>query len=136
MATHFEDTEGQAPALENVIPALERLDSLIGATNASRISALHNALPDLEWLAEALAAERAEQVTGLRNFGMAESLHRLKNSFKNSVPSLMLSILLVGRDWDQDELSGVRRNSIPMCWPGYWTQGKVTVSASISSTAF
>ena len=78
MPTQFEDTEGQAPALGSVIPALERLDSLIGATNAERVSAIHNALPDLKRLAEGLAAERAEQVTGLSKFETDESLYRLK----------------------------------------------------------
>ena len=78
MPTQFKDTDGQVPALENVSPSLERLDSLIGATNAARISALHNALPDLKRLGEGLAAERVEQVTGLRKFEMYESLQRLE----------------------------------------------------------
>ena len=78
MPIYFEDTEGQAPDLENVIPALERLDSLMGATHAARISALHNALPDLKRLGEGLAAERAEQVTGLSEIETDESLHRLR----------------------------------------------------------
>ena len=78
MPIYFEDTEGQAPDLENVIPALERLDSLMGATHASRISALHNALPNLKRLEEWLAAERAEQVTGLSEIETDESLHRLR----------------------------------------------------------
>ena len=78
MPIYFEDTEGQAPALGSVIPALERLDSLMGATHASRISALHNALPNLKRLEEWLAAERAEQVTGLSEIETDESLHRLR----------------------------------------------------------
>ena len=78
MATHFEDTEGQAPALENVITALELLDSLIGATNAAQISALHNALPDLRRVAEGLVAERVERLKDLTMFEIDESLHRLE----------------------------------------------------------
>ena len=64
--------------MENVIPALERLDSLIGAANAAPISALRNVVPDLERLGERLNAEHAEQVTGLSKFEMDENLHRLE----------------------------------------------------------
>ena len=78
MPTYFEHAEGRAPALENVIPSLERLDNLIGTTNAARISALHNVLPNLKRLEEGISAERAEQLTGLSKFGMDESLDRLE----------------------------------------------------------
>ncbi len=78
MPTHFGDTVGQVPDLENLIPALERLDSLMGTTQAARVSALRNALPNLKQLGEGLAAERAEQVTGLSKFETDESLYRLK----------------------------------------------------------
>ena len=64
--------------MENLIPSLERLDNLIGTTNAARISALHNVLPNLKRLGEGLSAERAEQLRGLSKFGMDESLHRLE----------------------------------------------------------
>ena len=64
----------QVPALESAIPALERLDILIAATNAAQISSLRIALPKLEQLEKVLAADRADQLTSFSKFEANESL--------------------------------------------------------------
>ena len=64
--------------LESAIPAIERLESLIAATNTAQISALHNVFPKLEHLEKVLATDRAEQNRNLNQFEADESLKRLE----------------------------------------------------------
>ena len=64
--------------LESAIPAIERLESLIAATNTAQMSALHNVFPKLEHLEKVLATDRAEQNRNLNKFEADESLKRLE----------------------------------------------------------
>ena len=66
------------PVLESAIPALERLERLMRATNAAKISSLRNAFPKMEQLEKALAADRASQLKSLNKFEANESLKRLE----------------------------------------------------------
>ena len=64
--------------LESAIPAIERLESLIAATNTAQVIALQNVLPKLEHLEKVLAADRAERMTTLKDFEDDETLERLE----------------------------------------------------------
>lgn len=78
MSTHSENTAGQAPLLESVIPALERLDGLIAHTNDAQIGGLHNVFSGLENLEKALASGRAARMASLNRFKVDETLERLE----------------------------------------------------------
>ncbi len=66
--------------LEGAIPSLDRLQTLIAATNATRISDLNNALPGLEQLEHVLSEDRARQNANLRKFHVDERVTRLEAS--------------------------------------------------------
>ena len=78
MPLHAESRAGPAPLLENAIPALGRLERLIAATDAAKISALHSASLNLVQLEKVLKAGRVKQETGLKTFEADESLERLE----------------------------------------------------------
>ena len=64
--------------LENITPALERLERLIAAADAAQMSALHSVSPSLEQLERMLEADRVRQGEGLQEFVVDESLERLE----------------------------------------------------------
>lgn len=68
MPTHDGIAAGQAPVLESAIPALERLEGLLVATNTPQTSSLRNVV---------LALGRLERAIGEERLGQAAILHAL-----------------------------------------------------------
>ena len=136
MPTDDEKAAGQPQLLESAGAALERLDSLIATTNAAQVGALRNVPPELERLEKMFAAGRAERMMSLNNFDADADLERLESlaeEQRNEFDALdLIGELRLGRG----ETSGAGRHSIPACWPGYWTQGKVTGLGTVSSGTF
>ena len=136
MPMHEANEAERMPLLASAVPALEHVTNVLADSDAARIAALHNIHSRLAHLTTVLAEEQERQEKALNKFTVDESLERIQKLSAEQRNEFDALDFVGELGFGAVVLSGARRNSIPMCWPGCWLQGKATGLATVSSHVF